>query len=898
MNEIQTKLANLVNTALPDDDGTVIDEKVINDYIEQFAALPIFADITEADKDYVRRYLHESHKIRLVRGTAIVDRKHKKWFDQIKPSLSLDYYRRFEQHLLNDKHFPKKVIKSMDAVTDDIVDLLGNPNSSLVLQRRGLVIGDVQSGKTANYSGMICKAVDAGYRVVLLLTGTSNDLRTQTQVRLDEAFLGYDTAAFARGKGMKMVGVGNYDGRLQPTAGTTMDYDFSKSAAKTLAMPLPKQGENNPILFVCKKNVSVLKSLSEWMEAFNKHGEERIDNSLLLIDDESDYASINTRTADDPTATNKIIKKILNSFRFASYVGFTATPFANIFIDPESNEAMKNEDLFPADYIYTLESPSNYIGARDIFGQNAEYAFMLKEITDGEDYYPLKHKKDADFGFISDSLKMAINTYLVANVIKDLDEGYDNYRSMMINVSRFVNTQHALRNVVKKYVEDAQDAIKLYSHLPVNEALDNDYIHELYEAFEAEYNNTDYSWDKIQEQLEESIVNHPILVFEANQGNKELNYSNYDSKIRVIVVGGLALSRGLTLEGLMVSYIYRRSMAYDTLLQMGRWFGYRDGYSDLCRIWMSEESVSWYSMISDATDELRREVKRMRERGAIPLEFGLKVREDPDVPLIVTARNKMKSAGTRQIQTSLSSVMLETQALINDKEKNENNIRVVRDFVNENAFTKVKKAVGAYDIPKDKIVKLLDSVEVAAMNIKFDPSIIASFIKKYAGNELDKWDVILPNGKAEETFDLPNGLSIRQTERSSEIVRDGKFIRPGNNRLGSPEDMRFGLSEEQIRYAIHDSNGIKIPHPSAGDYLKKEVRGRKPVLAIYATKPKIENNIEQLKLDGTPAIGFAVGIPYLCNEETKYVYYKVNKIYQEYGEMYREEEDDEQEEII
>ena len=882
----------IVNASLPKDDGAnAIDEKTIDQAIDFASNAPhLSSRITDEDKEMLRKIIHETHSVRLGRGVAIVGRNHKKWFMKKKQTTSFDYWNRFKQYLLNDKHFPKKVVEGMDQDSDEIVDLLGDPNTTEVAQRRGLIIGDVQSGKTANYSGVICKAVDAGYRVIILLTGTSNDLRRQTQVRLDEAFLGYDSASVAKGRGLRFVGAGIYNESLRPNAATNVDNDFNVRLTQ-LSMPLPQLTDKRPILFVCKKNVTVLKSLYNWIIGYNKHGDSKIDNTILMIDDEADYASINTRGDDDPTATNKWICEILNAFRFASYVGFTATPYANIFIDPQSNEEMKHENLFPADYIYTLESPSNYIGARNIFGPSSDHDYMLREIDDAEEYYPFKHKKDAYFRHISPSLKKAINTFLVANVIRDLDGDEDSYRSMMVNVSRFVNTQNQLHETIEKYIKECQNAIKNYSYLDINEALDNRYIKDLHDAFEDEYSNTDYSWRQIQAHLEKSIITNPILVLCANQGNKSLNYDNYSWKIRAIVVGGQALSRGLTLEGLMMSYIYRHSMAYDTLMQMGRWFGYKNGYAKYCRIYMDPESVAWYSTISDATDELRNEVKRMRERGATPMDFGLKVREDPETPLIVTARNKMRGAQNRTFTTSLSEDMIETRSLCNSDDGNKMNLSLISDLFNRDSLQREVHGgrIALRNVPCPVVADFLRNTKVSEMNTSFDPKTIADFISHYNGDELNEWDIVIESGKG-DTYTISDTLATKLTRRKASLVRDNKYILLNKSRLGSPSDMSFGLSDEQLYIATHDETGAKLPHPSSRNYLRKEIGKRNALLAIYLVEPT-DNQEEKLLPSSTPAVGFAIGIPYLKDRDTKILKYQVNKIYQMYGDVFNDEDE-------
>lgn len=197
--DLLKQFKNVVNAALPLDKGDgVLDESVIDSTINAFASLPLYSGITKDQLELVREEIHSNYKIRLVRGTALISKQHKKWFATRKPTLDLKYWNRFEQYLQNDIGLNNQVVSTMDEVSDDIVDLLGDPTNDKNEQRRGLIIGDVQSGKTVNYSGIICKAVDAGYRTIILMTGTNNDLRRQTQIRLDEAFIGMDSASVGK----------------------------------------------------------------------------------------------------------------------------------------------------------------------------------------------------------------------------------------------------------------------------------------------------------------------------------------------------------------------------------------------------------------------------------------------------------------------------------------------------------------------------------------------------------------------------------------------------------------------------------------------------------------------------------------------------------------------------
>ena len=248
---------------------------------------------------------------------------------------------------------------ALDRVTDDILDLLGNPVQEGSWGRRGLVVGDVQSGKTATYTALCCKAGDAGYRRVILMTGTLESLRRQTQERLDEGFVGLDSSGeLTPIRTSRAVGVGLIDPRKAAGVFTSRDKDFNKTLLNALGFRLDIL--QNPVLVVVKKNKRILENLEKWLTEFNAGPNQKIDAPVLVIDDEADSASVNTRPAnEDPTAINRRIRSLLRLFTHSSYVGFTATPFANVFIDPDTDPEMLESDLFPRDFIYSLEAPSN-----------------------------------------------------------------------------------------------------------------------------------------------------------------------------------------------------------------------------------------------------------------------------------------------------------------------------------------------------------------------------------------------------------------------------------------------------------------------------------------------------------------------------------------------------------
>lgn len=868
------------------DSSALISDTDIDAAVESLYALRVQMglNITQEEKILARNELLANIKVRLEPGVAIVAKGHKEWFVERKDGINFEYWDRFKTYLNQDKGLPLNVISKMDANSDAVVDLLGDPLRETEEQRRGLIIGDVQSGKTINYSGIICKAVDAGYRIVILMTGTTSDLRSQTQMRLDEAFLGIDTSIAAKGGPRVLIGAGKYNPLPSPIAFTSVEKDFSVSAVRQMTTSLSRSENDKPMLFVIKKNVSVLKNLLDWMKSSGQYGDHKIDNSILVIDDEADYASINTKAeGEDHTKTNYLIEEILNIYRFASYVGFTATPYANVFIDPDTTEEMGAEGLFPKDYIYSLNAPEDYIGARNIFPKKSKYHHILRDIEDAEKYYPTKHKKYDDLEVVSGSLKAAIRTFFIANALRDLRGDKTTHRSMMINVTRFIDTQKGLKKAVAEYADELKRSVRMYASLPIETALKDEHLKSLYDSFSDEYSSTEFIWQDIQQHLLESVVDIKVLV--AHGGGDNLNYHEHGDGLRAIVVGGIRLSRGLTLEGLIVSYIYRNSMAYDTLMQMGRWFGFRKGYDDICRIWMDHASQNWYEFISGATDELREEVDRMRLRGATPLEFGLKVRDDNDIPLIVTARNKMRTAKSTILRVSLSQKSIETPYIYNDPDKNNNtNLSAVSELIKSVEFTQIKSRLGAYDVEKYKVLKLLRAIKMPPANAEFDPELVASFIDQYVGHEMSNWDIVVLSGDGGE-YKLENDLIAYQNVRKVTVKIDTGIIAMNQRRLGSPSDTGFGLSEGQLS-EVDDlvvNTGRSIKSRGSTDYLAIK---RKPLLMIYFIKPTVNSEGGDIKdFEGVPLLGFAIGIPKLTNAATKYISYKTNKIHQEFGGM-------------
>lgn len=796
--------------------------------------------ISDEEFDTVLKRLKARLSISMDTGTALLGEEHIPWLNARKPDIDPFYWKRF-QDLLGKKDWPPKVVTTLDRVTDEILDLLGDPNRTGHWKRRGLVVGDVQSGKTATYTALCCKAGDAGYRLIILLTGTIESLRRQTQERLDEGFVGLDSSGeLTVIKSGRAVGVGLIDNRKHAGVFTSREKDFSKTLVNALGFQL--NAFQVPVLVVVKKNKKILENLEKWLRDFNAGANQKIEMPMLLIDDEADSASVNTRPlTEDPTEINKRIRSLLQLFTKSSYVGFTATPFANVFIDPDNEHDMLGNDLFPRDFIYSLEPPSNYVGPQAIFSEDAQL-HILRGIDDADQIFPDKHKSAHIVTGLPESLHEALRVFLLATTIRDLRGEGPSHRSMLVNVSRFTAVQDQVAVLLYEALAGIQQDIRNYSQLPASQALKNANLASLRETWQREFAEAEFSWEQIQPALLSGAL--PVSVQAVNQrtGAASLDYAKHRATgLRVIAVGGNSLSRGLTLEGLTTSYFFRNSQMYDTLLQMGRWFGYRDGYADLCRLWLTDDAVHWYSHITLATEELRAEVKRMRQEGRTPKDFGLKVRAHPD-SLIVTAQNKMRLSKTIERVISISKESLETPRLKSSEAVVRANKTAVVSFVNSLRQAGYNEENSEWGhtiwrrVPKSFIASLLRNFDVHPLNITFQAQDLASFIARTQEEKLQEWDVVFPNGGEPE---IPfAGFQVRPAKRSVRVDAGTILVSGRSARVGSRGIEREGMPKALVE-EIQKTYRAEHPGKSVPDRQFREHRER-PLLLVHIISPEAE----------------------------------------------------------
>ena len=597
----------------------------------------------------------------------------KTWWDDLKKSDEFvpEYWQRYYDYLNRKPSWSLTAVQDIDSSTDEIMNVLANPRSGTASDRMGMVFGYVQSGKTAHYIGLINKAVDAGYRIVVVLTGIHNSLRSQTQSRIDEEVLGYETslenlADMVREPNVIGVGIGAHN-RVKTIVQsiTTRDDkgDVNKTTEGVSMIP--------PFIIVTKKNATVLRRI---LRFFRKNQcAEIIDGNkiipakypTLIIDDEADQASINTNDSLDengnllddynPTTINGLIREILKIFECRSYVGYTATPFANIFIPPHVDSEKYGTDLFPRDFIFRTPRADQYIGAREFFGlggdENTPAMPLCRDIIVGASYLGRGTRANDPVGDIPEELKKAVKCFLISTALRNCRGQINKPNTMLIHIVRFVSQQNAVKKKVTAYYQDELVNFIRYGDQCIYNELrtiwENDYLTTT-SALRSQFSKymadcPDVEWDAIWNEIKRLILKKEIKIYSINgKSDDALLYKNNEGKpFNVIVIGGDKLSRGLTLEGLTISYFTRSSNAYDTLMQMGRWFGFRPGYLDACRLYTTPGLRGLFSHISMATEDLAGQFDFMNDVDQTPADFGLRVASHP--ALEITSRNKLRT---------------------------------------------------------------------------------------------------------------------------------------------------------------------------------------------------------------------------------------------------------------
>ncbi|MFF7779321.1 Z1 domain-containing protein [Streptomyces tanashiensis] len=629
-------------------------------------------------------------------------------------------------------------IRSLDDSSTRVVSLLNHPKEKS-FSTRGLVVGYVQSGKTTNFTSVIGKAADRGYKLFIVLAGVHNGLRRQTQARLVQQLVEPNPAMWSQLTGL--------------------DRDFTPQEN-----PASYFGKSNGtrVLCVVKKNATVLRKLFRWLE---KASDYLKDCPTLIIDDEADQATVATKSI------NPLILSIMSTLPRCAYVGYTASPFANLLIDPSA------EDLYPKDFVVNLPKPQGHFGTEVLFGRYALDGEDPEQVDDGHDMIRSVPEDDvpcvrpttkADVeGFepvITDTLRTAITYFWLATAARRVRSTGNQHNTMLIHTS--VNT--TVHDSFRRPLEHLRDhtAVSL-SHDAFLLQLRALWDRETAQVPAEEFGETKVPFEALLPELPEVLKSCRIIMDNSNSEDR-LDYEN--GPVTAIAVGGNTLSRGLTLEGLSVSYFVRAVSAYDTLLQMGRWFGFRNGYADLPRIWMTDELAEWFRHLATVETEMRRDVDIYMTEDETPLTFAVRLRTHP--ALRVTAAAKMRDAVTAA--SSYGGKRVQTHYFHTDREWLRGNIDAARNLVGAsvaNAVTAERRpAEGRFvyrGVPYDLILDFLSSYRFHEQSPETDADLLTGYIKKrVTAGSLRRWNVAIVGNPRGEDFEFAPGVSVGRNVRA------------------------------------------------------------------------------------------------------------------------------------
>jgi len=914
------------------------------------------------------------------------------------------FSKRFEDYLSEDTEFGPAATRDIFDDADQILSRLENPKRPGPWRNQGLVFGNVQSGKTSNYSALINKAADAGYKYIIVLGGLNKNLRSQTQISLEKNFTGYQTDESEDSKGN--IGVGNYPNLsnedLNVNVFTTRGDkgDFKKSDIKKLKTYNPDT--RNPNLFVIKKNGGPLKHVLQAL--INKiDNENGIEEPLLLIDDECDNGSVNTKQKDkDPTRFNAYIRAILSLFSKAAYVAYTATPFANIFIDPEKSkfqiqfdgDVLKDEDghsvwevknnvqkkkiekivrevedsdLYPHDFIVNLKENNQYVGAKKLFNipddldESKEISPLplvkpIERILKYDDekikletaWIPLRHKKDYRFKYdgdendMSPSLEYAMKCFLLSIAGRNCRFDQHQHNTMLINITNWVPNQQQIVDLVTKKLDQITNGIKgnfadIIEDLKIIWETDfkktTSELNQMISNNDIILNNgkifSEISWEKILEQLQSPKIVKEIQIHKVYGTNKDVLLYDYfeDTGLNVIAVGAIKLSRGLVLKNLSVSYFKRPAKQYDTLLQMGRWFGYRPKYLDLCRLFIDNILLDRFEKASWESEKLKADFKLMNDNYGTPKEWGFKVRTYAENDqLTPTSKNKMLSAIRRNI--TFDGKRAETTRWFIDKENIKKNINNFKNLLNKIKNSEIKSKPNmddSFHIWRDidlKVVRDFLSNYKSPLNLENNARIneIIEYLDRCKSKgKVNKWDIFVKGKKSGKEIKI-NNLNFNLLKRtafsgrSRSVLREDlhykKEISNGKTKIiylekgfAKTEDALNkyyylgGVADKDLSTVMGDHEIQNIENMSEFE-IRKKMLGHKGYLGFYLFDPKgsksdvINNFYKDIE---APLIGFSLSFPENPSLSFNYMITKQKYINDSFEDDYEDDYDDDQE---
>ena len=708
----------------------------------------------------------------------------------------LSEYWKFAENQLKAEGRSDEEIADVVHSSAQVLGLLSSPAADKFASR-GLVLGYVQSGKTTNFIATIAQAADEGYRLIIVLSGVTNNLRRQTQERLERSLTGENA--------------NNWNWL------TSADEDFNASMNGNALLGDPSKR----LIAVVKKNNSRLKKLKSWIEQAPLAVRQGL--PVLIIDDEADQATVNShKLLRRQTAINKTLTSMLkNEFLPKNaYLGYTATPFANILSD-----AKDETQLFPRDFIYPLKRADKYFGAEQLFGREPIDEEDQEVITERNIIVPIDSAERAAMGNlidpnsniirteIPDSLKDAINWFVVATAARRVRSGKNKFSTMLIHTSGRIPSHNDMKKLVVDYLTFLRDL----PHEQATQLLKSAWESRSSDGWIQETDAPVLAWQNISTEVSNVLGTCKAIVDNSKSDDRLFyDFQNESAAEPYLVIGGNTLARGLTLEGLICSYFMRTSSAYDSLLQMGRWFGYRVGYEDLQRIWMQDDLISNFRDMALVEEEIRQQIEQLAAEGLDPSQVPIRIRDHK--LLTITAVNKMNYA--RRLQIGYSETRVETIALDSTKEILLSNQAATRDFIKaidaENIDVKTKNADGwpiFKDVPWHLVKSYFENYKWADSATRADGKMINSYIDAHQGTgSLEKWNVfVFKTDKANvPTLNLGTGITATAVTRSALEIHDEKSTVNIHHLVSSSDGSAdVGLSRKVVKQQLA-LNGLKV----------------------------------------------------------------------------------------
>lgn len=758
---------------------------------------------------------------------------------------------------------------------------------------KGLVVGNVQSGKTANMAALIAMAADNGWNMFVILSGMMNNLRIQTQKRLWN-----DLSS----------GECKWDWHIIDNP-----RPVEEAGRKLRDLQLSTESRRRYIA-VCLKNSTPLSNIIDWL-AYDKASRENV--RMLIIDDEADQASINT-SQDDRTTINKLILNLINNrdsksrnisskIQGINYIGYTATPYANVL-----NESPGKESLYPSNFLTSLSTSNEYFGPQQIFGYDDgdsttyyEGLDIIRNVSDS-DVREISELHDGSDVNLPASLRDSIS-WFICSVGYMRYINYNKPISMLIHTSRNVPHHNNIADAVSRWINrcGSKAIIEICEQLWEEETSRftlEDFKHS-YPKYGAEVR--DYPEFNAIRPYVEGLLNVGLTRIQINSDNSALTYSsgihlcidnserNFDADTikrlvypdkdempdlapAFLVVGGNTLSRGLTIEGLVSTFFLRPANCADTLMQMGRWFGYRRGYELIPRIWMTIRTKEQYGFIAEMDQKLRDEIKEMSTLGMSPRECGPKIMTSPaTVSLQIVSNNKRQQATNAEYD--FAGHTMETGVFNNNLQQLKYNMRVSSDFLDSlgSPSTDVMLNPNAKNntvwknVSIDSIVSFLKQYSYSERLRGFNESDAFIGWLNNATNEglLKKWNIILAgiNRNSDTRIWQVNG------EVSTAMVNRTRKYVSGNDdiiNIGTLRSFNDFLSDIPI-HSLADPNLSHMQdvghNLTALNQLRERLGlGNTPQLIIYVIdrNSKPERKSKRFPLNAVHDIaGFSINIP-------------------------------------